>query len=43
MQGRDGAPSQNITIVSYFQQQFNITIRKPRLPCVVYGKNFIVP
>jgi eukaryotic translation initiation factor 2C len=43
MQGRDGAPSQNISIVNYFQQQFNIRIQKPRLPCIVYGKNFMVP
>ncbi|BEI84075.1 hypothetical protein CcaverHIS002_0406790 [Cutaneotrichosporon cavernicola] len=43
MQGRDGAPSKDISIVNYFKEQFNITIRKPRLPCVVYGKNFMVP
>ncbi|BEJ14915.1 hypothetical protein CspHIS471_0406820 [Cutaneotrichosporon sp. HIS471] len=43
MQGRDGAPSKDISIVDYFKEQFNITIRKPRLPCVVYGKNFMVP
>lgn len=43
MQGRDGAASKTIGIVQYFKEQFNITIRKPRLPCVVYGKNFMVP
>jgi len=43
MQGRDGAADQRMNVVQYFKQQFNITIRKPRMPCVVYGKNFMVP
>jgi eukaryotic translation initiation factor 2C len=43
MQGRDGAPDRRVTVMEYFKQQYNITIRKPRMPCVVYGKNFMVP
>lgn len=43
MQGRDGAADQRVNVVDYFKKQFNITIRKPRMPCVVYGKNFMVP
>lgn len=43
MQGRDGGPSKKISIVDYFKEHFNIIIKKPRLPCVVYGKNFMVP
>jgi eukaryotic translation initiation factor 2C len=43
MTGRDGAADQSIGLVQYFKQQFNITIQKPRLPCIVYGRNFMVP
>lgn len=43
MNGRDGAPDRNIGVIQYFKEQYNITITKPRLPCVVYGKNFMVP
>lgn len=43
MNGKDGAADQHISIVDYYKQQLNITIQKPRLPCVDYGRNCKVP
>lgn len=43
LNGKDGAADERIGIVEYYKKHLNITIQKPRLPCVVYGKNFMVP
>lgn len=41
--GKNGEPDRNIGLIQYYKQNLNITIQKPRLPCVMYSKNCMVP
>ncbi|WVQ76034.1 hypothetical protein IAR50_005670 [Cryptococcus sp. DSM 104548] len=41
LNGKDGKPDRTVTIAQYFQEQYNIKVTRPRLPCVQYGKNYI--
>lgn len=42
LNGRDGAADKMVSIVDYYKQIYNVTVTKPRLPCVIYGgKNFV--
>ncbi|KAL7419978.1 Protein argonaute [Cryptotrichosporon argae] len=43
LEGKDGKPDRDVGIEQYYRKQYNIAITKPRLPCVIYGKNFMVP
>ncbi|KAL1411709.1 Protein argonaute [Vanrija albida] len=43
VQGQDGAPDKQVGLVQYYKQNHGINLTKPRLPCVVYGKNFMAP
>lgn len=39
--GRGG--QKEISVVDYFKDTYNITVTKPRLPCVIYGKSNKIP
>ncbi|ODN94352.1 argonaute [Cryptococcus wingfieldii CBS 7118] len=41
LNGRDGQPDRTVSVAQYFQEQYNVSVTRPRLPCVQYGKNFI--
>ncbi|KAK4686649.1 eukaryotic translation initiation factor 2C, partial [Tremellales sp. Uapishka_1] len=41
--GRDGQPDRLVTVVQYYKEMYNVVVTKPRLPCVIYGKNNFVP
>lgn len=41
LQGRDGQPDKMVHVPEYFQKVHNVQVTKPRLPCVVQGKNYI--
>lgn len=43
MQSQNGQPDQEIGLVQYYKQHLSVNITKPRLPCVIYGKNFMAP
>lgn len=41
LNGKDGQPDRTVSVAQYFQEQYNVRVTRPRLPCVQYGKNFI--
>ncbi|KAK8847412.1 hypothetical protein IAR55_005270 [Kwoniella newhampshirensis] len=41
--GRDGQPDRQCNVVQYFKEQYNVTVTRPRLPCVKYGKSNFIP
>lgn len=43
VEGRDGAADRRMTVAQYFRSELNITVTKPNLPCVRYGKRNLVP
>jgi hypothetical protein len=43
MEGRDGKPDKEVTVAQYFKMELNMTVTKPGLPCVRYGKRNLVP
>jgi eukaryotic translation initiation factor 2C len=43
MEGRDGKPDKEVTVAQYFKMELNMTVTKPGLPCVRYGKRSLVP
>ncbi|WVQ98061.1 hypothetical protein IAU59_005183 [Kwoniella sp. CBS 9459] len=43
LRGKDGAPDRSISVAQYFKETYNVTVTKPRLPCVQYGKGNFVP
>nr|XP_031860632.1 uncharacterized protein CI109_003963 [Kwoniella shandongensis]KAA5527704.1 hypothetical protein CI109_003963 [Kwoniella shandongensis] len=43
VKGKDGKPDRQMSVVQYFKEQYNVTITRPRLPCVKYGKGNFVP
>ena len=43
MEGRDGKPDKEVSVAQYFKMELNMTVTKPGLPCVRYGKRNLVP
>ncbi|ORY31025.1 putative Argonaute-like protein [Naematelia encephala] len=43
LNGKDGKADRTVTVVQYMKEQYNITVTKPRLPCVQYGQRFFLP
>lgn len=43
LSGRDGKPDRMVSVVEYYKTQYNVTVTKPRLPCVSYGQKNYVP
>ncbi|RXK35353.1 hypothetical protein M231_07375 [Tremella mesenterica] len=43
LNGRDGGPDRMVKIPQYFKETYNVTVTKPRLPCVMYGQKNYVP
>jgi len=43
LEGRDGKENKKMTVAQYFKTELNITVTKPGLPCVRYGKRNLVP
>ncbi|OCF32605.1 argonaute [Kwoniella heveanensis BCC8398] len=43
LRGRDGAQDRSVSVAQYFKETYNVTVTKPRLPCVEYGKGNFVP
>ncbi|CAD6584810.1 MAG: hypothetical protein TREMPRED_003962 [Tremellales sp. Tagirdzhanova-0007] len=43
LSGRDGGVDRMVSVVDYFQQQYNVTTTKPRLPCIAYGQKNYIP
>ncbi|ODN80084.1 hypothetical protein L198_07894 [Cryptococcus wingfieldii CBS 7118] len=39
LNGKDGQPDRTVSVAQYFQEQYNVRVTRPRLPCVQYGKN----
>src|SRR6185369_2095012 len=40
---REGEGEQEIDVVTYFKDQYDITLRYPHLPCVVVANNSHIP
>lgn len=43
LNGRDGKADKMVSIVDYFKQTYNVTVTKPRMPCVIFGKKNFIP
>jgi eukaryotic translation initiation factor 2C len=43
LEGRDGQADRRMTVAQYFRTELNITVTKPGLPCVRYGRRNLVP
>ncbi|WVF69797.1 hypothetical protein IAT40_004576 [Kwoniella sp. CBS 6097] len=43
LRGKDGAKDRSVSVAQYFKETYNVTVTKPRLPCVQYGKGNFVP
>ncbi|KAI9636399.1 putative eukaryotic translation initiation factor 2C 2 [Dioszegia hungarica] len=37
LDGKDGKESKMVTIPEYYKQTYNVTLQKPRLPCISFG------
>lgn len=43
LEGRDGQPDRKVNICTYFKEMYGVTVTKPRLPCVAFGKKGHIP
>ncbi|GFZ47745.1 hypothetical protein JCM24511_05492 [Saitozyma sp. JCM 24511] len=43
LEGRNGQPNRMVTLPEYFKIQYNLDLRKPRLPCAILGKTTMIP
>ncbi|OCF58805.1 argonaute [Kwoniella mangroviensis CBS 10435] len=41
--GKDGKPDRQVSVPQYYKEVYNRQVTKPRLPCVLYGKNNYIP
>ncbi|WVR04637.1 hypothetical protein IAU60_001648 [Kwoniella sp. DSM 27419] len=43
IEGTDGSKNRMVTVPQYFKEKYNVTVTKPRLPCIQYGKGSYLP
>lgn len=43
LEGKDGAPDRKLDICTYFKEMYGVTVTKPRLPCIAYGRKGFIP
>jgi eukaryotic translation initiation factor 2C len=43
LEGKNGEPDRTVTLPEYFKRQYNLDLRKPRLPCAILGSTTMIP
>lgn len=43
LEGREGQADRKVDICTYFREMYGVTVTKPRLPCIAYGRKGFIP